>query len=112
MVLTVWQGANIMSEYVVTCINKRDRMSSHEHITHIGDSTGASPWRMTRESAIIHIDGKTAAFYTVDRTTGLRVYIGVIRETGKLPYLRTYADGKWNDNLLALAECGDHCTLV
>ena len=94
-----------MPEYQVTCINKPNRNSPHEHITHIGNTAGN--WKLTREDAIQRIDSKTAAFYTVDRTTGKKVYIGVVREAGKLPYLRTYADGKWNDNLLALDECGN-----
>jgi hypothetical protein len=103
-----------MSEFQVTCINKPDRMSSHEHITHIGNITNAPAdrWRMTREEAIRRIDAKEAAFYTVDRTTGAKMYIGVVREALRNPFLRTYADGKWNDNLLALAECDGTCKLV
>jgi hypothetical protein len=101
-----------MDEYLVTCINKRDRFSTHEHITHIGNITGSSPWRMTREDAIKQIDSKAAAFYTVERNSNKKMYIAVIRETGKLPYLRTHADGKWNDNLLAQAECTTNCKLI
>jgi hypothetical protein len=101
-----------MNEYLVTCINKRDRMSTHDHITHIGNITSTPPWRMTREDAIKQIDAKTAAFYTADRSTGKKMYIAVVRESGKLPYLRTHADGKWNDNLLAQAECTNNCKLV
>lgn len=99
-----------MKEYEVTCINKPDRSSSHEHITHIGNIAGN--WRLTREDAIRRIDSKESAFYTVDRSTGKKVYIGVVREAGRSPYLRTYADGKWNDNLLALAECGANCKII
>jgi hypothetical protein len=99
-----------MQEYEVTCINKPDRSSSHEHITHIGNVAGN--WRLTREDAIRRIDSKESAFYTVDRSTGKKVYIGVVREAGRSPYLRTYADGKWNDNLLALAECGANCKII
>ncbi|MFA6231867.1 MAG: DUF3892 domain-containing protein [Rhodanobacter sp.] len=99
-----------MHEYEVTCINKPDRSSSHEHITHIGNIAGN--WRLTREDAIRRIDSKESAFYTVDRSTGKKVYIGVVREAGRSPYLRTYADGKWNDNLLALAECGANCKII
>lgn len=101
-----------MSEYLITCINKRDRMSSHDHITHIGNINGATPWRMTREKAITRIEAKTDAFYTVERSSGKKMYIGVVREAGKVPYLRTHADGKWNDNLLAQAECTANCQLV
>ena len=93
-----------MKEFEVTCVNKPDRYSAHEHITHIGNPAGQ--WRITRELAIKKIDSKEEAFYTVDRSTGKKVYVHVVRGDGnKAPYLRTYADGKWQDNLLALAEC-------
>jgi hypothetical protein len=72
----------------------------------------ANRWRMTREEAIRQIDAKEAAYYTIDRSTGLKVYIGVVREAYKVPFLRTHADGKWNDNLLALADCDGTCKLV
>jgi hypothetical protein len=99
-----------MGDYQVTCITKPDRFSQHEHITHIGNIAGG--WKITRESAIQRIESKSDSFYTVDSTTGRRAEVGVVREAGKLPYLRTHADGKWNDNLLALAECGGSCRLV
>lgn len=100
-----------MKEFQVTCINKPNRMSAHEHITHIGNATGS--WRLSREEAIRRIDSKQEAFYTVDLMTDRKIYIGVIRGDGnKAPYLRTYADGKWYDNLLALAECDGSCNLI
>ena len=99
-----------MPEFQVTCITKPDRMCRHEHITHIGNL--ANHWRMTRKEAIRRIDAKLEDFYTVERTTGRKMYIGVVRETGKHPYLRTHADGKWNDNLLALDECDGTCNLI
>lgn len=67
---------------------------------------------MTREEAIRQIDAKEAAFYTIDRSSGRKMYIGVVRELYKDPFLRTHADGKWNDNLLALADCDGSCKLV
>ena len=99
-----------MGDHQITCVTKPNRSSTHEHITHIGNIAGK--WKITRESAVQRIDSKTDSFYTIDSTTGKRVEIGVVRETGKLPYLRTHADGKWNDNLLALAECDGSCALV
>ena len=99
-----------MGDFQVTCINKPDRFSRHEHITHIGNAAGG--WKITRESAIERIESKTDSFYTIDATTGKRAEIGVVREAVKLPYLRTYADGKWSDNLLALAECGGSCRVI
>jgi len=99
-----------MKEFEVTCINKPQRQSTHEHITHIGNSAGN--WRMTREDAIRRIEGQTERYFTVDRPTGNRVYIGVVRDGVHAPYLRTHADNKWNDNLLALAECNGTCNLI
>lgn len=100
-----------MKEYQVTCINKPDRMSAHEHITHIGNTAGQ--WRLSREDAIRRIDSQQEAFYTVDTTTGRKMYIGVVRgDAFKAPYLRTHADGKWNDNLLAQNECNGTCKLI
>ena len=62
-----------MSEFEVTCINKPDRMSAHEHITHIGNT--ANNWRLTRDEAIRRIDTQQEAFFTIDRSTGRKVRI-------------------------------------
>jgi hypothetical protein len=99
-----------MKEFEVSCITKPNRLSPHEHITHIGNI--AAGWKLTREAAIRRIDSKEESYFTVDRSTGKRAYIGVVREQGKAPYLRTHADGKWNDNLLAQQECNGNCQLV
>lgn len=103
-------------EFQVTCITKPNRLSPHEHITHIGNREVG--WCLTRDEAIRRIDGalvngEQEKFYTVDGITGRKIYLGVVRGDGnKTPYLRTQADGKWNDNLLALYECGDACPIV
>jgi Protein of unknown function (DUF3892) len=55
-------------------------MSAHEHITHIGNT--ANNWRMSREDAIRRIDSQQEPFYTVDRSTGRKMYIGVVRGDG------------------------------
>jgi hypothetical protein len=100
----------MMPDYQITCITKPDRANRHEHITHVGNNAGN--WKLTREDTIRRIDAGTDTFYTVDKTTGAKVYIAVVREQGKVPFLRTHADGKWNDNLLAQAECIDACKLI
>lgn len=99
-----------MVEHQITCINKPNRDSRSEAITHIGSHHNHIRW--TRQKAITMIESKEAAFYTVDKTTGKKADIGVVRETGKVPYVRTHADGKWNDNLLALPECDGSCRIV
>ena len=89
-----------MADVLVACINKPDRASPHEAITHLGNA--AVPWKWTRQQVIDSIESKANTFYTM--VAGNRGNIGVVNgPTGK--YLRTYADGKWNDNLLSLPEC-------
>jgi len=97
-------------EYQITCINKSDRRSNHEHITHIGNAFGNS--RLTREDAIRRIEAGVEVFYTIDAATLKKAVVAVVYEQGKNPYLRTHVDGVWNDNLLALPECSGDCTLV
>lgn len=99
-----------MNEYQVSCITKSLPNGGHEHITHIGGAAGGG-WRLTRESAVSRIVAKTERFYTLDKTTGNKVYIGVI-PIGPIRYLRTYADGKWNDNLLAQPTCPDSYRVI
>lgn len=94
-----------MADVQVTCINKPDRMSAHEHITHLGNPNATPPWRWTREQVIQSIDAKTNTFYVLDPVTRKRADIGVFRVPGKAPFVQTYADGQWNNNLLSLNEC-------
>lgn len=87
-----------MADAQVSCINKQPRDNPYEGITHFG---GAG-WRWTRQQVIDSIKAGTNTFFTL--VDGNRGDIGVVDgPTG--PYLRTYADGKWNDNLLSLPEC-------
>lgn len=96
-------------ELQVTCISKQNRNSDHEGITHIGNG---SSWRLTRPEAVRRIETGLESFYTVDKTTGRKLSVGVVRPAGRAPYLRTHADGKWNDNLLAQPECTGSCPIV
>jgi hypothetical protein len=92
-----------MADAQITCILKPHPQSTHEHITHVGNPV--NQWMWTREQVIESIDAKTNTFYVVDPATGKRADVGVVRQSGKQPYLRTYADGTWNDNLLSLNQC-------
>ncbi|MER8858982.1 DUF3892 domain-containing protein [Mesorhizobium sp. M0761] len=87
-----------MADVQVTCINKHPRNNPHEGITHLGNVTG----KWTRADVIGWIESKAHTFFT--KVGNNRANIGVVDgPNGK--YVRTYADGKWNDNLLALPEC-------
>lgn len=91
-----------MADCRVTCITKPHPNSPHEHITHLGSPP---TWKWTREEVIASIEGKTNTFYVIDPLTNKRSNIGVVRPAGRQAYLRTYADGDWNNNLLSLNQC-------
>ena len=79
-------------------MDKQPRMDPHEGIRHLG----GSGWRWTRSQVIDSIEAGTNTFFTM--VNGKRAEVGVVNgRTGK--YVRTHADGQWNDNLLALPEC-------
>jgi Protein of unknown function (DUF3892) len=86
----------------VTCITKPHPQSAHEHITHLGNPP---QWVWPREQVIASIEAKTNTFFVLDSATGKRSDVGVVRESGKAPYLRTHADGYYNNNLLSLNQC-------
>jgi|HubBroStandDraft_5_1064220.scaffolds.fasta_scaffold895924_1 hypothetical protein len=87
-----------MADVQVTCINKLPRNDTHEGITHLGNSTG----KWTRKNVIDWIESGTDSFFTL--VDGKRADVGVVNGPGG-KYVRTHADGYYNDNLLALDEC-------
>ena len=94
-----------MADVQVTCITKPHPQSPHEHITELGNPKAG--WKWSRDQVIASIDAKTNIFFVVDPYTGKRSNVGIVRPAGRAAYLRTHADGDWNDNLLSL----DHCPL-
>jgi Protein of unknown function (DUF3892) len=92
-------GGADMADVQITCINKLPRDNSHEGITHFGGAT----WKWTRQQVVDSINSGSNTFYTL--VDGKRANVGVVDgPNGR--YVRTHADGYWNDNLLALPECG------
>ena len=94
-----------MADVQVRCITKPHPKSPHEHITYLGNQYSNPPWKWTREQVIQSIEERTNTFYVLDPVSGKRSDVGVVREAGKAPFLRTYADGVWNNNLLSLPQC-------
>lgn len=87
----------------VNCIAKTGRGNNHRQITHIGNS--AQGWRLSVAEAIAQIEAEAAAFYTVHKLTGMRAYLGVIREPGGSEYLMARVGGIWNKHLLIQGQC-------
>ncbi len=92
-----------MADCRITHIRKQDRFSPHEHITHVGNPSAG--WIWTTEQVILSINARTNTFYVLDVLSNKRSTVGVVQSIGKRPFLRTYADGFWNDNLLSLPQC-------
>jgi hypothetical protein len=93
-----------MANCHVTCITKPNVNSPHEHITHVGNPAWTMK-RLTVEDVIQRINSRTDTFYVADQF-GNRAMIGVVNPgAGRRPFIRTYSDGKWTDNLLALEQC-------
>lgn len=88
-----------MADARVTCINKQPRDNPYDGITYLG----GKDWKWTRQQVIDSINAGTNSFHTL--VNGNRGDIGVVHGPNG-DYVRTYADGQWNDNLLSLPECG------
>ena len=94
-----------MADYRIDCINKPDRNSAHEHITHVGGPKpdGSGRWKDTVANVVRLIEAKTDRFYTSEG--GVSAWVSVRTSAAGRKFLQTNADGVWKDNLLALKEC-------
>jgi len=86
----------------ITHVRYSGSYKAHETITaykwtnHQDNTSGSSD----KPTMVDWIDNKGGSAYV--RGGGSQAAVGVVRPTSGQPYLRTYADGKWTDNLLAL----------
>lgn len=87
-----------MADVRVRCVSKQPRLDPHHGITHLG----GEGWYWTRQQVVASIEAGTNAFCTL--VGGYRAEVSVVDGPGGA-HVRTHADGKWNDNLLALPEC-------
>ena len=94
-----------MTDYRVACINRPNRTSPHEHITHVGGPKpdGGGRGKDTTANVVRFIESKQHRFYTKEGSAS--AWVGVCTSASGHKFLQTYADGVWKDNLLALPEC-------
>lgn len=95
-----------MADCQIRCITKSPSNGGHEHIIAVGNPTSSGGgWNWSVQQVIASIEAKSNTFFVLDTLTGKRAEVGVVRPTFVAPYLRTYSDGVWNDNLLSLPRC-------
>lgn len=86
----------VMTDVLVKYANKST--PEHEKVTHLGGDS----WTWTRQQVIDSIEARTNTFFTSQ--AGVRAEVAVVNgANGK--YLRTFANGKWTDNLVSLPPC-------
>ena len=76
--------------------------NGHEHIVHLWwtNPANSKSGDNSRAQLVAWIEDEGGKAYVED--THGRVDVGVVKPTHGPKYLRTYADGRWTDNLLAL----------
>lgn len=86
----------------IQCINKTDRYSAHERISHVG---GGYPnrWKITQADAIRLIEAREWKFYV--SAGGQTVWVIVAISSAGNKYIKTQNDGEQPNNLLSLPEC-------
>ena len=92
--------------FQITCINKPNRMSPVEHITHVG-GYGTSQWKLTAEDVIRRIESRGSDhedFFVRVGQYEANVFV-VDPGAGRRKYIKTERDSTKVDNLLSLPEC-------
>jgi hypothetical protein len=86
---------NKIPEYQITYIHPPGQ--EHDRITHFWVP---SRWIPVAE-AVQMVKTNVCKFFVLSRS-GNKAFAGVVEPAGRAAYLRTYADGKWDDNLKSL----------
>jgi len=89
--------------FQINCVKFGTDHTGAKQITHYGNTLGK--WSLSTNSLISRIDNGNEAYFIFDKDTGQRSYIAVVREKNKKPYLKSYANNLWNDNLESLSAC-------
>jgi hypothetical protein len=86
----------------IKCINRTERMSPHERITHVG-GFDSSQWKIPLNDAVDKIESGEQTFFVQAHRRTVGVIVAV--SPSGIKYLKTEADGEQPDTLLRLPEC-------
>lgn len=91
--------------FQIKCINKPNRESSVEHITHVG-GFGTGQWKLTVEEVIRRIESRVTDHEDFFVKVGnYEANVFVVSPVGRRKHIRTERDSTKVDNLLSLPEC-------
>jgi hypothetical protein len=88
--------------FEIACVNKPDRQSLVEDITHVG-GYGAGEWKLPVEEVIRRIEERIEGFFV--RVGANEVDVFVVSPIGQRKHIRTNPDLTKADNLLSLPVC-------
>jgi Protein of unknown function (DUF3892) len=86
----------------IKCINRTEKMSPHERITHVGGFE-TSRWKITLNDAIRKIERGEQVFSVQAHRKMVGVIVAV--SPSGIKYLKAEVDGDQPDTLLRLPEC-------
>jgi Protein of unknown function (DUF3892) len=100
--MTFSHGKPPLPRFEIACVNKPDRQSLVEHITHVG-GYGAGEWKLPVEEVVRRIEGRIERFFVSDGANEVDVF--VVSPIGQRKHIRTNPDLTKLDNLLSLPDC-------
>lgn len=91
------------NSFQIKCINKPNRDSRVEHITHVG-GFGTEPWKLTVEDVMQRIQSGSESYFV--RVGNAEAKVVVVQATLlQRKHIKTTPDLTQTDNLLSLPEC-------
>ena len=100
--MTFSHGESSWRRFEIACVNKPNRQSPVEYITHVG-GYGAGEWKLPVEEVIRRIEERIEEFFV--RVGADKVDVFVVSPIGRKKHIRTNPDLTKLDNLLSLPDC-------